>query len=73
MKYVPKTFLNGNFVVRSEFSCVRSSHDLCARAHAHSLEGTLVVSSPNGVWAEPQKPSRFSTFRAKKEQILGSC
>src|SRR6188768_1454664 len=24
------------------FACVRSSYDLCARAHAHSLEGTLV-------------------------------
>jgi len=27
--------------VRSKFSCVRLSHDLCKRAHAHSLEGTL--------------------------------
>src|SRR6218665_3803397 len=42
IKYVLKTFLKGNFVVRSEFSCVRSSHDLCACAHAHSLQGTLV-------------------------------
>jgi len=24
-----------------KFSCVRSSHDLCERTHAHSLEGTL--------------------------------
>ena len=24
--------------VRSNLSCVRLSHDLCARAHAHSLE-----------------------------------
>ena len=29
--------------MRSNFSCVRSSHDLCARAHAHSLEGTLLM------------------------------
>jgi len=29
--------------VRSKFSCVRSSHDLCAHAHAHSLEGTLLL------------------------------
>ena len=29
-------------VVRSKFSCVHSSHSLCARAHTHSLEGTLV-------------------------------
>jgi len=28
--------------VRSKFSCVRSSHHLCARALVHSLEGTLV-------------------------------
>src|SRR6218665_124042 len=32
----------GNFSVRFLFSCVRASYDLCARAHAHSLEGTLV-------------------------------
>ena len=24
-------------------SCVRSSHELCAHAHVHSLEGTLFV------------------------------
>jgi len=34
--------------VRSMFSCVRSSHDLCARTHTHSLEGTLVVTRPFG-------------------------
>ena len=27
--------------MRSKFSCVRSSHNLCARAHAHSFEGTF--------------------------------
>src|SRR6218665_1911941 len=27
--------------VRSKVSRVRSSHGLCARAHAHSLEGTM--------------------------------
>jgi len=27
--------------VRSKFSFVRSSHDLCARTHARSLKGTL--------------------------------
>jgi len=27
--------------VRSKFTYVRSSHDLCARAHTHNLEGTL--------------------------------
>jgi len=31
--------------VRSKFSSVRSSHDLCAGAHVHSLEGTF-MSSP---------------------------
>jgi len=30
--------------VRSRYSCVRGSHDLCAHAHAHSLEGTLLIS-----------------------------
>jgi len=37
-----KDIFGGNIDVRSKFSCVRSSHDLCARAHAHSLEGILV-------------------------------
>src|SRR6218665_1791826 len=31
------------FFVRSTFSCVRASYDLCARANAHSLEGTLLI------------------------------
>jgi len=30
--------------MRFKFSCVRSSHDLCARVHTHSLEGTLNMS-----------------------------
>ena len=38
------THFGGNIYVRSQFSCVRSAHDLCAHAHAHSLEGTLVAS-----------------------------
>jgi len=29
--------------MRSKFSYVRSSHDMCARAHVHSLEGTLLM------------------------------
>ena len=33
------------YFVRSMFSCVRSSYDLCARAHAHSLEGTLTTTN----------------------------
>jgi len=31
-----------NIYVRLKFSCVCSSHDLCACAHMHSLEGILV-------------------------------
>ena len=31
--------------VCSRFSRVRSSHNLCVRAYAHSLEGTLVSKS----------------------------
>jgi len=30
-----------NIYVCTKFSCVRLSHDLCACAHALSLEGTL--------------------------------
>jgi len=40
MKYVQTHFWKKHFCAL-EISCVRSSHDLCARAHAHSLEGTL--------------------------------
>ena len=41
--YVQKHYFGGEnlFFVRSTFSCVRASYDLCASAHAHSLEGTL--------------------------------
>jgi len=45
-----KTFFEGPFYVRSKFSGVRSSHGLCAHAHTHSLEGTLV--STCGSWAK---------------------
>src|SRR6218665_427698 len=33
-----KTFFKEKMYVRSKFSCVRSSHDLCVRAHTHSLD-----------------------------------
>jgi len=42
-----KNISGGNLYVRSKFSCVRSFHDLSARAHAHSLEGTLIISQLN--------------------------
>jgi len=42
MKFVKNIFLKAKYD-RSKFSCVRSSHDVCVRAHAHSLEGTLLV------------------------------
>jgi len=32
LKYVQKRFLKENIYVRSKFSSVRSSHDLCGRA-----------------------------------------
>ena len=38
-----KIIFGRNFV-RSKFSCLRSSHGMCARAHAQSLEGTLLSS-----------------------------
>jgi len=37
-----KNIFGVNIYVRSKYSCVRSSHDLCAHAHMHSLEGTLI-------------------------------
>jgi len=43
-KYVQKPFLEGKFYVRFKFSCVRSSHDLCARAQ---LRGSLLASCAN--------------------------
>src|SRR6218665_1218712 len=46
--------------VRTKFSCVRSSHNLCAHAHAHSLEGTLrptLCIRGNCLNAETCKPS----------------
>jgi len=38
-----KNIFKREIYVYSKFSCVCSPHDLCASAHAHSLEGTLVV------------------------------
>jgi len=37
-----KNISGRNIYVRSKFSEVRSSHELCALANAYSLEGTLV-------------------------------
>ena len=34
----------------SKVSFVRSSHDLCVLAHAHSLEGTLIVCELNDLY-----------------------
>jgi len=42
-KICSKLIFYRKIYVRSKFSCVSSSHDLCACAHAHSLEGTLVT------------------------------
>src|SRR6218665_3816505 len=42
--------------VRSKFSCVRSSQDLCALTHAHSLEGTVLIMTP----LLSSSPSSFS-------------
>jgi len=36
-----KDIFGRNIYVRSKFSWVHSSHDSCACAQAHSLEGTL--------------------------------
>src|SRR6218665_641506 len=42
-EYVKKTFFERNIYVRSKFSCVHSSHNLCASTHEHSLEGMLTM------------------------------
>ena len=47
LKYVQKHFKR-KIYVRSKFSCMCSSHDLCA--HAHSLERTLVQTQLTGQW-----------------------
>ena len=36
-----KHIFRKNIYVHSKSSCVPSSHDQCARAHVHGLEGTL--------------------------------
>src|SRR6218665_3512496 len=43
--HVCANILGSNIHARFKFSCVRLSHGLCARAHAHSLEGTLILLS----------------------------
>src|SRR6218665_3351945 len=46
LKYVQTHFLKENLCA-PKFYSVRSSHDLCAREHAHSLEGTLLRGAPD--------------------------
>src|SRR6218665_502492 len=41
-KYVQQENFLRNTYASSKFSCVCSSHNLCAHAHVHTLEGTLV-------------------------------
>ena len=41
VKYVQKSIFSRKIYVRSKLSCVRSSHDLCARTLVHGLEGLL--------------------------------
>jgi len=49
-KICAKHIIGGNIYVRSKISCVRSSHNLCARAQAHSLEGTLFPADTVTTW-----------------------
>ena len=62
MKYVQKASFERKIYVRSKFSCVCSSHNLCARTHAHGLEGTL-LSSPCPTSSTPIS-YQFLTFPA---------
>ena len=63
IKYVQKTILKGNFIVRSEFSCVRSSHDLCARAQAHSSEQCFPTCMPQHTYAAEVCRGRMSWIK----------
>src|SRR6218665_2063969 len=38
-----KNVFEGNIPACCKFSCMHSSHDLCAHAHVHSLERTLLT------------------------------
>jgi len=38
MKCVQKVFFKGKFMRAQSFHCVRTSNNLCAHVHAHSLK-----------------------------------
>ena len=57
-----KDIFGSKIYVRSKFSCVRSSHDLCARALAHSLEGTL-----DGRWSVTEDGRRNGQGRGDEQ------
>src|SRR6218665_1243950 len=58
-----KNIFNRKIYVHSKLSCVRSSQDLCARVHAHSLEGTLLLSQFCATWGGGQYQSpKFHMF-----------
>ena len=70
IKHVQKTFFKGAFV-RSKFSCVHSSHDLCTRAQ---LRGKIVLQWINeDHWLEAIRTDRNSFAIANCEFDLKLC
>jgi len=63
--------------VHSKFSCVRSSHDLCAHTHAHSLEGTLVTIENNVcvpmIAGYSTRVQRDSKWTARGRKVFAIC
>jgi len=73
MKYVQKHF-GRNIYVRSKFSCVRSSHSLCALAHVHSLEGTLLSKSASEVYFQAMLcKCEITNLQFTTTVTFGSC
>jgi len=51
--------MNIKFYERFKFSCVHSSHDLCAREQAHSLEQGFPTCGPRSLEKWPSIPQDF--------------
>src|SRR6218665_1712274 len=70
MKNVQKHFLN-NICVRAKFPCVRSSRGLCARAHAPSLEGTLLTTLARPKTTLTKLIRQHATAESRLKHVIG--
>ena len=59
-----------NIYVRFKFSCVRSSHGLCVCARAHSLEGTLSMTSSVKFSLSVLVPQNVSNWHKRTTTLL---